>query len=140
MIKTVAYTEASPAIRAIRTQVFQLEQGVDPAIEVDGLDEVAYHLLAIQDDRVIGTTRVRLLNDRIAKIERVAVLADYRKRGFGKKLMETAIALVRDKKVPEVKLNAQVHARSFYEKLGFRQWSEEFQEAGISHIEMRRRV
>ncbi|MBD2090260.1 GNAT family N-acetyltransferase [Microcoleus sp. FACHB-1515] len=140
MIQTVAYSEASPVIRAVRTQVFQVEQHIDPAVEVDGLDETAFHLLAIQDSKVIGTTRVRVLSDRIAKIERVAVLPDYRKRGFGKKLMETAIALVRDRQIPEVKLNAQVHARSFYEKLGFQQWSEEFQEAGILHIEMRRYV
>ena len=140
MIQTVAYSEASPVIRAVRTQVFQMEQRIDPAVEVDGLDEMAFHLLAIQDSKVIGTTRVRVLNDRIAKIERVAVLPAYRKRGFGKKLMETAIGLVRDRQIPEVKLNAQVHARSFYEKLGFQQWSEEFQEAGILHIEMRRYV
>ncbi|NJL21352.1 MAG: GNAT family N-acetyltransferase [Leptolyngbyaceae cyanobacterium SM1_3_5] len=140
MIQTVAYSEASPVICAVRTQVFQVEQFIDPAIEVDGLDETAFHLLAIQDSKVIGTTRVRVLNDRIAKIERVAVLPDYRRRGFGKKLMENAIALVRDRQIPEVKLNAQLHARSFYEKLGFQQWSEEFQEAGILHVEMRRQV
>lgn len=140
MIQTVAYSEASPVIRAVRTQVFQVEQRIDPTVEVDGLDETAFHLLAIQDDQVIGTTRVRVLDDRLAKIERVAVLPAYRKRGFGKKLMETAIALVRDRQIPEVKLNAQVHARSFYEKLGFQQWSGEFQEAGILHIEMRRYV
>ncbi|NEQ25873.1 MAG: GNAT family N-acetyltransferase [Microcoleus sp. SIO2G3] len=140
MIQTVAYAEASPVIRAVRSQVFQVEQGVDPAVEVDGLDEVAFHLIALQGNKVIGTTRVRLLSDRIAKIERVAVLAAYRRRGYGKQLMETAIELVRDRQIPEVKLNAQVHARRFYEKLGFLQWSEEFQEAGIAHIEMRRQV
>lgn len=140
MIQTVAYSEASPVIRAVRTQVFQVEQHIDPAIEIDGLDETAFHLLAIQDSKVIGTTRVRVLNDRIAKIERVAVLPAYRRRGFGKKLMENAITLVRDRQIPEIKLNAQLHARSFYEKLGFQQWSEEFQEAGILHIEMRRQV
>ena len=39
----------------------------------------------------------------------------------------------------EITIEAQVYARSLYEKLGFRQTSEEFLEDGIPHIQMRRK-
>lgn len=36
----------------------------------------------------------------------------------------------------QLKLNAQIHARRFYEKLGYEPYGESFAEAGIEHIAM----
>jgi len=135
-LKIVAYLEAKAAIHAIRCTVFQIEQGVDPAIESDGLDETAIHILAFLDEKPIGTARIRYLSDRLAKIERVAVLSAYRKKGVGRLIMKKAISFLKTK-VSVIKINAQTHAKCFYEKLGFEQYGEEFNEAGIPHIEMR---
>lgn len=150
-IKIVSYAEEKSAIQSVRYQVFQVEQGVDPVIEFDGLDEAAIHLMAYQDqqpmvsDRAlpIATARIRYLSDtnsgqiRLAKIERVAVLAAQRGQGIGKEIMEVAIAFLAEKGIPEIKLNAQVYVCRFYEKLGFEQRGDVFDEAGIPHIEMR---
>jgi predicted GNAT family N-acyltransferase len=40
----------------------------------------------------------------------------------------------------EVELHAQVTARVFYEKVGYTAVGEEYQEAGIAHVPMRRRL
>lgn len=138
MLKVVSYSEAASDIQSIRHTVFQIEQGVDPEIEFDGQDDAATHIVAYLETQPIGTTRIRFLQDGLAKIERVAVLAKYRGRGIGKTLMQEAIAWLRTKQVPEVKINAQTHAKAFYEKLGFQQRGDEFDEAGIPHIEMRK--
>ncbi|MBD2464010.1 GNAT family N-acetyltransferase [Oscillatoria sp. FACHB-1407] len=136
-LEIVAYSEAMIAIQTIRHTVFQVEQCVDPDIDFDGQDDEATHLLAYADDKPIGTARIRYLSDSLAKIERVAVIPAYRGRGIGKQIMDCAIAFLNHQKIPEIKINAQVHAKTFYEKLGFQQYGEEFDEAGIPHIEMR---
>ncbi|MGF1497520.1 MAG: GNAT family N-acetyltransferase [Elainellaceae cyanobacterium] len=135
-IRIVTYAEALTEIQAIRYAVFQVEQGVDPALEFDGQDETATHLMAYQAGTPIGTTRIRYLSDRLAKIERVAVLADYRGSGVGRRLMAVAIAHLRDRGIPDIKINAQIQVRNFYERLGFCQRGEVFNEAGIPHVEM----
>ena len=88
----------------------------------------------------VGTTRIRSLSDSLVKIERVAVLSQYRGLGIGRQLMDVAIAHIRHQGIFEIKINAQTHARKFYDKLGFEQQGDEFDEAGIPHIEMRLRL
>jgi predicted GNAT family N-acyltransferase len=138
VLQIVRFQEAKSAIEAIRYQVFHVEQGVALEIDFDGLDEAAMHVVAYQDAQPVGTARIRMLTDRLAKVERVAVLSTYRGQGLGKALMETAIAYLDRQSVAEIKLNSQVHAKAFYEKLGFIPRGKEFDDAGILHIEMRR--
>ncbi len=136
-IRIVRYDEAIADIQAVRYAVFQLEQGVDPALEFDGEDETATHLLAYVNQKPVGTTRMRYLGDRLAKVERVAVLSSHRGQRIGRLLMEAAIAHLHTHEIATIKINAQTHARQFYEKLGFLQVGDDFDEAGIPHIEMR---
>ena len=141
-IHVVSYrdAEAQRHIQFVRYHVFQIEQQVSAELEFDGQDEAAMHLMAYLDQKPVGTTRIRLLSDRLAKIERVAVLSTCRGLGIGKKLMDVAIAHLRDRGIPEVKINSQTHAYRFYKRMGFVQRGDEFVEAGISHIEMRLQI
>ncbi len=58
MIQTIAITRDLATCLAIRRTVFIEEQGVSEADEVDGLDPVALHLLAMQDAAPVGTARL----------------------------------------------------------------------------------
>lgn len=138
VLKIVHYSEAAADIQAIRQAVFQTEQKVDPSDDFDGLDEMAWHVMAYWHDQPVGTTRIRILDQQLAKIERVAVLSTYRGQGIGQALMETAIAFLDQHPISDIKLNAQVQTKSFYQKLGFQPRGEVFEEAGILHIEMHR--
>ncbi len=121
---------------ALRRAVFTDEQGVDPELEVDGLDGDATHLLAIKDGCPVGTARL-IVRDSVGKIGRVCVLPDLRGTGMGKALMLAAIAEFRDRAgITEVRLGAQTHALGFYEALGFAADGPEFMDAGIAHREM----
>lgn len=138
VLKIVHYSEAATDIQAIRQAVFQVEQKVDPSHDFDGLDEAALHVIAYWNHKPAGTVRIRILDKQFAKIERVAVLSTYRGQGMGQALMETAIAFLDQQHISDIKLNAQVQTKSFYKKLGFQPRGEEFEEAGILHIEMQR--
>jgi len=140
IIKTFVYPEVFSEIKSIRRSVFQEEQGVDPALDFDGLDETAEHLLAYLDTQPVGTARIRYLERQRAKIERLAVIATARGQGIGKKLMEKALEIAAQKNVQEVEVHAQEYVRGLYQQLDFEQEGENFEEASIPHVKMRKRL
>ena len=122
----------------LRRVVFIDEQGVSEADEVDGLDDQAIHLLALDGDTPVGTARL-LLKGPVGKIGRVCVLPQARGTGLGAALIRKALEVLRDQPgVAEAYLGAQSHATGFYEKLGFAVEGDEFMDAGIPHRHMRR--
>ncbi|MCC5643342.1 GNAT family N-acetyltransferase [Nostoc sp. CHAB 5824] len=138
VIKVADFPEEFPAIAAIRKSVFQEEQGVDPALEFDGKDEISQHLIAYLDQKAVGTTRIRYLDDKTAKIERLAVLSTARGQGIGNKIMNKALEVIANKNIPEVLIHAQEYVKVLYQKLDFVQEGEIFEEAGIPHVRMRK--
>ena len=120
----------------MRRSVFHLEQGVDPSLDLDGKDETADHILAYVENQSVGTVRVRYLDHQTAKIERLAVLSDFRGQGIGKTLMEKALEVAAQNKVNTVVIHAQDYVKSLYLKLGFLPDGEVFEEAGIAHLKM----
>ena len=136
-LKLTDYAAARPEIQTIRQIVFQQEQGVDPDLDFDGLDDRATHIVVYADSQPAATARIRQLGDRILKLERMAVLAVYRGKGIGQQMVQLAIAEADRQQARQVKLNAQIQAKAFYEKLGFKAFGEEFEDAGIPHVEMR---
>jgi predicted GNAT family N-acyltransferase len=139
-IKTVTYTDNSSEIKALRVQVFQIGQGVAPEIDFDGKDETAEHLLAYLDNQPVGTARITYLAPKTAKIERLAVLSTARGLGIGKKLMEKAVEVAAQNDVEEVVIHAQEYVKSLHQKVGFEQVGERFDEAGIPHVKMIKRL
>ena len=121
---------------ALRHQVFVEEQHVPVELEVDGLDADARHFAVKTDDRIIATCRVRRIGS-AAKIERVAVLKEFRRMGIGQTLMKYILqVLPRQGDIQLLKLSSQADAVQFYEKLGFRTRGNEYMDAGMPHYDM----
>ena len=121
----------------IRNLVFCEEQKVSKKIEFDGLDQFCNHYLAKINEFPIGTARVREQKKGIFKIERMAVLKEYRKKGVGKAIIEEILKHYSNlNKVNNLILNSQIEAKDFYKKFGFVEVGEEFIEANIIHIKM----
>lgn len=124
---------------ALRCEVFVVEQGVPRELELDELDRAATHLAAIRDDEVVGTLRI-LQYEGAAKVGRVAVRAAWRKHGIGRRLMDAAAAIARERGFAEIVLHAQVTVAEFYSRLGYVAEGDVFDDAGIPHIAMRKRI
>ena len=134
-VKPIYWNASEKALRAIRTKVFIEEQGVPVELEWDGLDEHAYHVMALAADGTpIGTGR--LLQD--AHIGRLAVLKEWRGRGVGGALLDILLVIANKMGYEEVRLHAQTRVLEFYLKRGFEPQGEEFMEAGIPHVLMLR--
>lgn len=120
----------------LRFKVFVEEQGVPIEEEIDALDDVATHLLAVQDGQPIGTARIVFEGD-TAKIGRVCVIKAARGTGLGKGLIEKALDIARATSgIRRAKLGAQIQALGFYEKLGFTAFGPVYDDAGIDHRDM----
>lgn len=119
---------------AIRIKVFVEEQGVDQRLEYEHEDE-STHFLALVEGIPAGTARWRETENGY-KLERFAVLSQYRSSGVGAALVKAVVqdVLPTDKMIY---LNAQTQVVDFYARYGFEPFGKEFEEAGIMHCEMR---
>ncbi|WP_188981861.1 GNAT family N-acetyltransferase [Pseudomonas matsuisoli] len=116
----------------IREAVFVIEQSVPAELEWDGEDSEAIHFLACEDGYPVGTAR--LLKD--GHIGRVAVLKDWRGLKAGEQLVSAAVKEAERLGFTRQYLSAQVHAKRFYERLGFQAEGAEYLDAGILHVDM----
>jgi len=123
----------------VRFEVFVDEQGVPRELEMDEFDPSATHLVAVRDGQVVGTLRM-LDHEGAAKIGRVAVRSAARRIGIGARLMERAAAIALERGFAEIILHAQVAVAGFYRRLGYVEEGDLFDEAGIPHIAMRKRI
>ncbi|MFB6151537.1 MAG: GNAT family N-acetyltransferase [Haloarculaceae archaeon] len=123
---------------AVRRAVFIDEQGVSEDVEMDGRDDEATHFVAYDGDHPVGTARLRVVEEGVGKVERVAVRGEYRERGVGRALMADVEAHAADRGLATLKLHAQTRVETFYRKLGYETTSGVFQEAGIDHVAMRK--
>ncbi|CAM3449822.1 GNAT family N-acetyltransferase [Bordetella sputigena] len=118
---------------AVRHAVFVVEQNVPPELEMDEHDAACVHAVAYDaDGQALGTGR--LLPD--GHIGRMAVHRRARGLGVGARLLRALIEAGRSAGHRRLMLNAQTHARGFYEGQGFVVEGEEFMEAGIPHVAM----
>ncbi len=131
-----AKKEDMQSIYALRFEVFVSEQGVPPEIELDSHDAGAIHIIADESGEAIGCARI-ILSPSDAHIGRLAVRKAFRGKSVGASVCKFCIQLCRERGYSNIWLNAQLHARGFYERLGFIQEGESFCEAGIEHIKMR---
>lgn len=129
------WTALGEAARAIRFEVFVDEQQVDPEIELDEMDAVCLHAIAVDaGGAVVGTGR--LLPD--GHIGRMAVRKCARGFGVGSALLHALMQQAQLRGDLCVVLSAQTQAAPFYAQHGFAPQGEVYLEAGIKHILMQR--
>ncbi|MGL5144365.1 MAG: GNAT family N-acetyltransferase [Acinetobacter junii] len=116
----------------IRKQVFIIEQNIPEEEEWDDQDMISDHFVVYDQDQPIATARLLQNNS----VGRVAVLKAYRGQGVGRMIMLEIIRQAHQQDRTFLQLSSQVHAISFYEKLGFSIQGDAYDECGIPHIKM----
>ena len=102
-----------------QTTEFMEEQGFKD--EFDDLDDLCQHLVVFGNNQPIGTCR--FYYDESLKsnvLGRIAVIKEYRGKKVGQYIVKTACSLIQG----NVCLHAQLQAKPFYEKLGFKAYGE----------------
>ena len=144
--RIVTLEEMADALE-IRRAVFIDEQHVPEAEEIDHYDgdptaaedvvHVLVHLAGADGEVGEPIAAGRLLLDdppgERAHIGRVAVLAQHRRTGAGRVVMQWLQAEAQRLGRPGITLSAQLHAIPFYQRLGYTARGEVFLDANIEH-------
>jgi predicted GNAT family N-acyltransferase len=134
-IRRVRTRQELQAAMDLRYQVFCLEQGVPRNEERDGRDHAALHLIAVDDDRLLGTCRLVFVGTTV-QFSRLAVARSARRHGVATALLEAADRETLAGGANRLVLHAQTYARSLYDQAGYLPRGREFTEAGIEHVAM----
>lgn len=136
-----SWRELAQGASQVRTEVFVHEQGVPIEMEWDEEDETAIHALACNRLGLpVATGRLLQPAPGLARIGRMAVNRVLRGAGLGREVLSALMQAATERGDHEVLLHAQRSAQGFYQRLGFATRGEPFDEAGIPHIEMFKRL
>lgn len=131
-IQLVKTKEEYRDILDIRKKVFIEEQNVPLNIEIE-YEENSNHVICYLDEFPVGTGRWRNTKNGI-KLERFAVLKDFRNNGIGKEIVNFILSEISSNNT--IYLHAQEAVVDFYKKLGFKVSGDKFYEADILHSKM----
>ncbi|MFC3040559.1 GNAT family N-acetyltransferase [Virgibacillus xinjiangensis] len=135
-IKTVETEQEKQQAFQVRTKVFVEEQKVPTEEEIDQYDETATHLIGYdQQGEPIAASRLRFI-DEFGKLERICVRKEERGKSYGADMIAAMEKIIVDHGYRKAKLNAQIQAKGFYQRLGYQTISGEFMDAGIPHVTM----
>jgi len=118
----------------LRDRVFVVGQKITALSEVDGEDPNWHHLLAYQQDHLIGYARLKWYEDPV-KIGRIAIDVPLQNQGLGRALMHEIHRILGSRRGF---MHAQAYLQSWYEQLGWRVCGPAFDEADIQHLPMER--
>lgn len=123
---------------SVRKTVFVEEQNVSLEEEIDQYEQSSTHFVLYDTkNHPVGAGRFRVV-DGLGKVERICVLAEVRKDGGGKLIMQAIEDFAKQEGIHTLILGAQTHAIGFYSNLGYEVVSEEFLDAGIPHKTMKK--
>jgi len=87
--------------------------------EQDDDEDSSYHLMATENDKVIGVARLQIINNNSAQLRYMAVDNNHQKQGVGRSVIEHLEAYAKQHGVSELFLHARDNALLFYKKLGY---------------------
>lgn len=137
-IRVSDFQQQYDAIRAVRTEVFLVEQAIPPELEYDQHDLTSIHVVVYDHQKPVGTGRLDVHQS--GRIGRVAVLKSFRRQGIGRQIMTTLEQQAVEIGLNQIWFHSQITAVPFYRALGYESEGEIFMEANIPHVAMRKKL
>ncbi|WP_276497462.1 GNAT family N-acetyltransferase [Pontibacter litorisediminis] len=135
-VRQAATEQDQQAAFAIREKVFVQEQQVPREAEYDAHEATAKHYLATCDGVPCGAARWRKTEAGV-KLERFAVLAEFRNKSIGAEVLQLVLQEVQAAQPGQkIYLHAQLPAVNFYKRHGFVEEGDMFTECDIQHYKM----
>lgn len=107
---------------------------MDIGTEKDEYDDYySLHLIAVCDEQIIGSARLRQLSTELGSISYVAVLPKFQSQGVGTALIQKVIEIAKEKQLKSLRVMSRLSASKFYERIGFRSTGQPFDFLGIPH-------
>ena len=124
----------------LRTDILRKPLGMTFTPEELEKEKENIHIAAFEDDKMLGCCMLIRQEDKEIRLRQMAVLNNLQGKGIGKAILIFAENIARDLGYKEITMHARKTAEPFFEKLGYRVIGDEFQELGIPHVEMEKRL
>jgi len=109
--------------------------GIPESEIFDNLDEESDHFIFIEKNRVIGSVRLRYIENYI-KLERMVIYREFRLQSFGYDAIKQIIDHYKRRQITKIVLDSIYDIRDFYKKCGFNEIGKVFDRVGLPHITM----
>jgi len=125
---------------ALRYEILRRPLGFPPGSERFEFEEEALHLVAVQHGAVVGCVLFHRENPDAGRLLQMAVRHSLRRSGLGTWLVQHLERHVERQGIGKIQLHARAHVQAFYASLGYTPISDPYQEVGIPHVTMTKRV
>lgn len=92
------------------------------------------------DDKLVGGLMMVPIDDKTIRLMQVAVDGKYQGEGVGKKMVEYALTRAKEAGYSIMIMHAMLNVVGFYEKLGFKQQGDIFEENGVTFAKMVKKI
>ena len=117
----------------IRGMVFMVEQGFKN--EFDELDARSWHLTIYDHGDPAGTGRIYQEKGQW-HAGRICVMENYRGKGLGRELLKQMEEKIRELGGTSVEISAQIQAKGFYARSGYKEQGDVYNDEFCPHIRM----
>ena len=95
---------------------------------------------AFEEDKMLGCCLLTRVNDNSVRLRQMAVQNNLQGKGIGASMLNFAENIARDAGYKNIVMHARKTALHFYEKLGYKITSDEFEEITIPHYLMEKKL
>lgn len=124
----------------LRTDVLRKPLGMQ--FSPEELDAEKNNILigAFEEEKILGCCMLIREEDKEIRLRQMAVLKNLQGKGIGRAILQFAENIARDSGFKKITMHARKSASGFFEELGYKICSEEFDEIGIPHYEMEKKL
>jgi predicted GNAT family N-acyltransferase len=105
---------------ALRYRILRAPWGEPEGSEVDDIEDQCFHIMAVDNQKLVAVGRLQVNTADEAQIRYMAVEKNYEGNGIGRMIVEALEQEAINRKVNTLMLDAREPAVGFYQKLGYR--------------------
>jgi len=116
-----------------RWLVLRAPINMERGTETDKYDTDALHFIAVNNQKIIASARLREMSKELGSIAYVAVLPEFQSQGVGTALIKKIIEIAEKKYLKSLRVMSRINASKFYQRIGFQETGQPFEFLGIPH-------
>lgn len=125
---------------ALRMEILRKPLGLSFTEDELSLEKEDILIGAFEEDDMLGCCLLTKMDRHCLRLRQMAVQNNVQGKGIGASMMNFAEILARDKGYKTLIMHARKSAKGFYEKLGYKITSTEFEEVTIPHYVMEKKL
>ncbi|MDY7008066.1 MAG: GNAT family N-acetyltransferase [Cyanobacteriota bacterium] len=132
-IRLIQNQQEKEAMYYQRWLVLRAPINMEIGTEKDEYEDSALHIIAVCEQQIIGSARLREISKELGSIAYLSVLPEFQSQGIGTALTKKIIEIAKQKPLKSLRVMTRISASKFYKRIGFIETGEPFQFLDIPH-------